>query len=130
MTSAGADGGLCARAIFQTITSHTSVCLPNRNVLSMQPTVSHLCVKEFNMIHQGKLHLLIKNVKEHGISKCRPFSIKWVNKQGEICEANDIICTSWHSKGCTLNIKFLDSGEIRKVNRFTIIEYNGTEVFK
>lgn len=82
------------------------------------------------MIHSGALYLLIKNVKEHGINNCPPFSIKWVNKDGEFCEANDVICTSWHSLGNTLNIKFLESEQIRTINRDTIVEYNGTEVFK
>lgn len=82
------------------------------------------------MIHSGKLYLLIKNVKEHGINNCQPFSIKWVNKGGEFDEANNIICTSWHSSGNTLNIKFIESGQIRKINRDSIVEYNGTEVFK
>ena len=36
--------------------------------------------------------------------------------------------TSFHGEGETFNIKIIPSGEIRKVNRYTVIEINGEEV--
>lgn len=60
---------------------------------------------------------------EHG-----EFSISFVEKSGAIVHAERAICTSWHSAGRTMNIKFLDSGEIRTIRRCTIIAFNNTEV--
>lgn len=60
---------------------------------------------------------------EHG-----EFSLKFVAESGEIIHAKRCICTSFHSKGRTMNIKFIPSGEVRTVRRCTIIAFNDTEV--
>ncbi len=67
----------------------------------------------------NQLHKLI----EHG-----EFSIGFVAESGEIIHAKRAICTSWHSAGRTMNIKFLDSKEIRTIRRCTIIAFNDQEV--
>ncbi len=56
------------------------------------------------------------------------FSLTFVAETGEIIHAETAICTSWHSKGRTLNIKFLPSGQVRTVRRCTIIAFNDEEV--
>ena len=60
---------------------------------------------------------------EHG-----EFSLAFVAESGAIVYTKRAICTNWHSKGRTMNIKFLDSGEIRTIRRCTIIAFNNTEV--
>lgn len=55
-------------------------------------------------------------------------SLKWVAASGEVIVANHAVPTSFHGDGQTFNVKLLPSGEIRKVNRFTVIELNGEEV--
>ena len=58
----------------------------------------------------------------------KEISIKWVAQTGEIIAVDHAVPTSFHGDGETFNIKLLPSGEIRKVNRFTVIEINGEEV--
>ncbi len=67
----------------------------------------------------NNLHRLV----EHG-----EFSIAFVAKAGNIVLAKRAICTSWHSSGRTMNIKFLDSLEIRTIRRCSIIAFNDQEV--
>ena len=55
-------------------------------------------------------------------------SLKWVAEDGEIISVEKAIPISFHGEGVTFNIKLIPSGEIRKVNRFTVIELNGEEV--
>ena len=71
------------------------------------------------MLHISQLH---KEV-EHG-----EFSIKFVEKSGAIIHGSRCICTSFHSAGRTMNLKFCDSEEIRKVRRLSVIEFNEEEV--
>lgn len=55
-------------------------------------------------------------------------SLKWVAESGEVISVDKCVPTSFHGNGSTFNIKILPSGEIRKVNRMTVIEINGEEV--
>ena len=55
-------------------------------------------------------------------------SLKWVAESGEVISVEKCVPTSFHGNGSTFNIKILPSGEIRKVNRMTVIEINGEEV--
>lgn len=55
-------------------------------------------------------------------------SLKWVAASGEIVDVADAVITSFHGAGDTFNIKIIPSGEIRTVNRNTVIEFNGEEV--
>lgn len=73
-------------------------------------------------IHESQLFEYVQTVKK--------ISITWVAEDGRKVFVPDAECTSFHSSGKTMNVKCLQSGEIRKVNRLTIIEINGMEVFK
>lgn len=72
------------------------------------------------MISCNKICDFAKNKKE--------ISLIWVAESGEIISVDKCVPTSFHGNGTTFNIKILASGEIRKVNRFTVIEINGEEV--
>lgn len=72
------------------------------------------------MIHYSKIHEL---VEVHPV-----FSIGFVSKEGEKIYIRRCTCTSFNSVGQTFNVKLLDSGEFRKINRLTITEFNGEEV--
>jgi hypothetical protein len=56
-------------------------------------------------------------------------SIKFWEKDGNIVVANDVICTSSFHHGNSFNIKFLNSGQFRKVRAITVFEINDLEVF-
>lgn len=72
------------------------------------------------MIHSSKIHELVDVLKV--------FSIAWVSKTGEKIYVRKATCTSFHSKGDTMNIMILDSGQVRTITRISIIEFNGEEV--
>lgn len=72
------------------------------------------------MIHSSKIHELVDVVPI--------FSIGWVSESGEKIYVRKARCTSFHSSGDTMNIMILDSGQIRKIKRITITEFNGEEV--
>jgi ribosomal protein S3AE len=57
------------------------------------------------------------------------FSMRFVAADGEVVRIPHCVCTSYHSKGRTMNVKSCESGEIRKVVRITIIEINDEEVY-
>lgn len=73
------------------------------------------------MLHISQIH---KQVEPPGTE----FSLRFIAKPGYEVFAQKAVCTSFHSKGRTMNIKFLKSGEIRKIRRCTITEFNGQEV--
>ena len=56
------------------------------------------------------------------------FRFAFVKKDGSIVRGERCVCVSFHSSGATMNVKWTDSGEIRKVRRRSIIEFNGAEV--
>jgi hypothetical protein len=72
------------------------------------------------MIHSSRIHELVEILKV--------FSIAWVTKSGEKVYVRKARCTSFHSKGETMNIMILESGQIRTITRISIIEFNGEEV--
>lgn len=71
------------------------------------------------MLHISLLHKLVEKGE---------FSLAFVAKDGNIVKTDRCICTSFHSAGRTMNIKFCESEEIRKIRRCTIINFNGQEV--
>lgn len=77
-------------------------------------------IKFASMIHSSKIHELVELHKT--------FSIGWIAESGERIHVRKARCTSFHSSGDTLNLLLIDSGQIRKVNRITITEFNGEEV--
>ena len=72
------------------------------------------------MISQSKITTLVEHLKE--------FSIVWVAEDGELVRVDHCRLTSFHGSGQTFNIMLLPSKEIRSVNRYTVIEFNGEEV--
>ncbi len=71
-------------------------------------------------MHISQLHRAIER------GEC---SLAFVSERGERIRLDRCVCTSFHSSGQTLNVKIYTSGEIRKVNRYTIVEFNGKEVY-
>lgn len=72
------------------------------------------------MIHVSKIHEIVKLKKE--------ISISWVATSGEIIHCEKCVVTSFHGNGQTFNVKIFPSEEIRKVNRYSVVELNGEEV--
>lgn len=73
------------------------------------------------MIHESKLFEVVQSKQS--------FSLWWVSSSGELVKADNCRCTSFHSSGKTMNIRLNGSGLIRKVNRKTVTNFNGQEVF-
>lgn len=74
----------------------------------------------FIMISASRIHELVQMHSE--------FSIKWIAADGRIINIPSCRCTSFYGNGDTMNIIIPASGEVRTVNRNTIIEFNGEEV--
>jgi len=72
------------------------------------------------MIHSSKIHEIVQKGE---------FSIEFVAQSGEVISSPRVICTSFHSKGRTMNLKFCDSTQIRTVRRCTITHINNQEVY-
>ena len=75
--------------------------------------------KTYAMILVNVLHKMVEKGE---------FSIAFVAEAGNIVICQRAICTSWHSSGRTMNIKFLESKEIRTIRRCTIIAFNDEEL--
>lgn len=73
------------------------------------------------MIHVSKIFELVQVHKS--------FSLQFVTATGELVTVDECSCTSFHSAGKTMNIRIASSGQFRKVNRKTITQFNGEEVF-
>ncbi|HNX87705.1 MAG TPA: hypothetical protein PKH58_01370 [Paludibacteraceae bacterium] len=71
------------------------------------------------MILANNLHKLVEKGE---------FSIAFIAEEGNIVTCDRAICTSWHSSGRTMNIKFLVSKQIRTIRRCTIIAFNDEEL--
>ncbi len=57
-----------------------------------------------------------------------PFSFKYIKKNGEILEAQDVVCTSANVKKKTHTIKFLNSGEVRTIHDVLLISIDDTRI--
>lgn len=58
-----------------------------------------------------------------------PFTMKFVKvSTGEVVQTGEVVLTSNHSSGDTVNVKFIESGEIRKILLHSIIDINGEEI--
>lgn len=65
---------------------------------------------------------------EHG--KRAPFSMKFVKSStGEVVAVKQAVLTSSYEGNRTYNIKFLPSGQIRKIRQLSIMEFNGIKVY-
>ncbi len=63
------------------------------------------------------------------IESGEPVNIIFWKKNGEIVNAYDVVCTSSYFNGNSFNIKFLVSGEIRKIKAVLIWQVNDEEVY-
>ena len=57
------------------------------------------------------------------------FNVSFWKKNGEIVHASNVICTSSFFRGNSFNLKFLDSGEFRKVKACLIFNVSGEEIY-
>lgn len=62
-------------------------------------------------------------------SKGEPVNLKFWKKNGEIVRADNVIVTSKNWKNHTINIRFVESGEMRTVRTVTIFEFNDIEIY-
>lgn len=56
------------------------------------------------------------------------FSVRFISADGEVIYMPKCVCTSYYSSGQTLTVKLCESGEVRAINRYTIIEINNQEL--
>lgn len=73
------------------------------------------------MIHESKLFELVQTHPT--------FSLAFVAASGELVTVDECSCTSFHSSGKTMNVKAPHWKKPIKVNRKTITNFNGQEVF-
>lgn len=59
----------------------------------------------------------------------QPVNICFWKRNGEIVRADNVVCTSSYFRGNTFNIKFIESGEIRKIKAVLIFNINSEEVY-
>ena len=78
------------------------------------------------MIHISKINLVTEKKDANG--EPVTFSFKAVKLNGEIISGKNCIVTSSNFKNRSRNIKWLDSGEFRKIRNISFIEFNGIEV--
>jgi len=79
--------------------------------------------------HYFSVKKVMVHISEVGrITEKGEFSLEFVGTGGDVIRGERCICTSFHSQGRTMNIKFCDSGQIRKVRRCSIISINNQEV--
>lgn len=59
----------------------------------------------------------------------QPCDIAFWKRNGEIVYARNVVCTSSNFQRNTFNLKWIASGEIRKIRAILIFNINGEEVF-
>lgn len=79
------------------------------------------------MLHVSKILTVAQRKDGRGIPV--PFEFKAVTLGGDMIEGVNCIATSSFNENRTINIKWLDSGEFRKLRLVSFIEFNGQEVF-
>ena len=78
------------------------------------------------MIHISKLNILTEKKDPSG--EPVPFDFIAVSAKGEIIKGVNCIVTSSYYHNSTRNIKFLPSGEFRKIRNLGFIEINNVEI--
>lgn len=78
------------------------------------------------MLHVSKISLVCERKDPSG--QPVPFSFKAITLEGAVIDGSNCIITSSNHARKTVNIKFLDSGEFRKLRLISFIEINGQEV--
>lgn len=88
--------------------------------MSFPPGLQWRNIAEKNAMHYSQLYKAANRGE---------FSLLFISEKGERIKIQSCVCTSWFSDGHTMNIKLLESGQVRKIRRCTIIEFNGKEVY-
>lgn len=78
------------------------------------------------MIHISKIGFITE--KKDASGKPLPFSFKAILMDGRLLEGSNCVVTSSNYHRDTRNIKWLESGEIRKIKNISFIEINGIEI--
>lgn len=78
------------------------------------------------MIHVSKLNILTE--KKDAAGRPIPFDFKAISLKGEIIEGRNCVVTSSNYHNNTRNIKWNESGEIRKIKNISFVEINGVEI--
>jgi len=73
------------------------------------------------MLHIGEARQIIESKD--------PINISFWKQNGEIVHAKNVVCTSSNFERNSFNIKFITSGEIRKIKALLIFNVNGEEVY-
>lgn len=63
-----------------------------------------------------------------GLADKKPFSFIAVKKNGDILRADNAILTSSNYHRRTVNVKFIESQEIRKLRLLSFVQFNGESV--
>jgi hypothetical protein len=59
----------------------------------------------------------------------QPFSCVLWKSNGEILRYNNVVCTSSYFHNNTVNVKFINSGSVRKIRIINIFEINDIEIY-
>lgn len=60
----------------------------------------------------------------------QPFDcLAWKMSTGEVMNYTNVVCTSSNFERNTVNLKFINSGEVRTVRVITIFEINNEQVY-
>jgi hypothetical protein len=78
------------------------------------------------MLHISKISLVCERKDGAGVPV--PFSFKAVTLDGRIIDGSACVITSSNHARRTVNVKYLDSGEIRTIRLISFIDINGQEV--
>ena len=62
------------------------------------------------------------------LAKKEPVRMKFYKADGSMVSADNVVMTSSYFQNDTVNLKFLTSGEFRKIHVYQIVEFNGEEV--
>lgn len=65
----------------------------------------------------------------HLIESGDPVDISFWKQNGEIVNARDVVCLSSNFENNSFNIKYMVSGEIRKIKALLVHNVNGEEVY-
>lgn len=74
-----------------------------------------------NRLHYQKISIAFEDRKD-------PLSIVYSDRKGHIVTGQCVI-TSSHFRPCTVNVRFIDSGEVRKLRCIRIIQINNTDIY-
>lgn len=83
-------------------------------------------MSEPKLIRYNHLHRLMERRDEKGFPV--PFRMKYICMDGEVMEANNVICTSVDVRHKKRNIRFLESGQVRTIHDVLVLEVNDYKI--